>query len=285
MNLEIDPRLTVSHASMLSWGLEEFLHFCGAIGVHRVGLLLRKLEEVAPGGGTSLDAATRLIVDSGLEIDNLAIGPCFDLHRAETFAPGRERITAAFELAERMGCRCVVITTGFAGSLRWEDAADRFAEAIAPVVARAQAAGRTLAVEHTNGLRFDLGFLHNLRDTVDLAARVGFAVCMEINNVWAERRLEETIRRAVDNDLVRIVQVNDFVVGTTRTPDRAVPGDGDIPLPRILGEILAAGYAGPLELEIVGPRIEEEGYRSAVPRSLVALTRILRTLSSTAASA
>jgi sugar phosphate isomerase/epimerase len=178
--------------------------------------------------------------------------------------------------ARRFGADCAVITSGPAGALTWEDAASALAGALEPVVAEAREAGMTIAVENTNGLRFDLGFLHNLRDTIDVARGIGLGVCMEVNNVWGERALRDTIRAGVD--LIRMVQVNDFVVGTTSTPDRAVPGDGDIPLARILGDLEDAGYRGTYELEIVGPRIEREGYPSALARSLEHVDGLLRAL-------
>ena len=55
-----------------------------------------------------------------------------------------------------------------------------------------------------------------------------------------------------------------------------MPGDGDIPLARIFGYLEDAGYTGPYELEIVGPRIEAEGYPGAVRRSLEHIDRLLR---------
>ena len=63
------------------------------------------------------------------------------------------------------------------------------------------------------------------------------------------------------------MQLSDYVVGTLATPDRAVPGDGDIPFDRIVGQLLAAGYEGVFDLELIGPRIEAEGYERAVPRA------------------
>ena len=62
------------------------------------------------------------------------------------------------------------------------------------------------------------------------------------------------------------VQVSDAVAGSVTTPDRAVPGDGDIPLESLLGRILEAGYQGAFDLEVIGPRIEQEGYASAIGR-------------------
>jgi sugar phosphate isomerase/epimerase len=54
-----------------------------------------------------------------------------------------------------------------------------------------------------------------------------------------------------------------------------VPGDGDIPLAPVLSALAAAGYRGAFELELVGPRIEEEGYESAITRALTATTALL----------
>ena len=57
---------------------------------------------------------------------------------------------------------------------------------------------------------------------------------MEINACWAERGLSRTIVEGIDR--IGIVQVSDFAVGTLSTPNRLVPGDGDIPLRRIVDQ-------------------------------------------------
>ena len=144
----------------------------------------------------------------------------------------------------------------------------------APVLAEARARNVGFALEHTNSLRVDVGFVHTLRDALDLARRLGVHVCMEINACWAERDLAATIADGIDR--IGVVQVSDFAIGTLSTPNRLVPGDGDIPLQRIIGQLLDAGYEGLFDLELVGPRIEEEGYASAIGRSVVRLSEMLR---------
>ena len=47
---------------------------------------------------------------------------------------------------------------------------------------------------------------------------------------------------------------------------------------RILGDLLAAGYPGLFDLELVGPRIDEEGYDAAVPRAVEVLGAMLTEL-------
>jgi sugar phosphate isomerase/epimerase len=90
---------------------------------------------------------------------------------------------------------------------------------------------------------------------------------------WYERGLEELVRKNVD--LITLVQIGDYKIGDTSSPSRAVIGDGDIPLERLLDMILDAGYEGMFDLELIGPRIEAEGYMSATRRSLERASEIL----------
>jgi sugar phosphate isomerase/epimerase len=167
-----------------------------------------------------------------------------------------------------------VFTTGPATPLTWEEAADALEQALAPVLHEARTLGVRFAIEHTNPLRVDVGFDHTLRDVIDLARRLDTGVCMEVNACWAERALAQTVRGGIDR--IALVQVSDFRVGTLCTPDRLVPGDGDIPLARIVRLLLDAGYGGWFDIEVVGPRIDEEGYASAIPRAVAAVEGLLR---------
>ena len=89
---------------------------------------------------------------------------------------------------------------------------------------------------------------------------------------WYERGLEELVRKNID--LLTLVQINDFKLGSLSTPDRSVLGDGDIPLKRLIAMFLEAGYSGWFDLEILGPKIDAEGYPSAIRRSLEKLNEI-----------
>ena len=62
-----------------------------------------------------------------------------------------------------------------------------------------------------------MGFVHSLRDAIDLARALDIDVCMEINACWGERALADTIAAGVDR--IRLVQLSDYVIGTLSTPD------------------------------------------------------------------
>jgi sugar phosphate isomerase/epimerase len=264
----------VSAISTMSWSLDEDLAFYAAEGIDGVGVSLRKLED-APDGVVN---AARRVDAAGLRVTNLiGLGP-FQLTDPSGWPKHRERLLAAVDAAAIVDAGCLVVTTGPARQLSWEDAADALAEAADPVLGAARDAGVAVALEHTNSLRADIGFVHTLRDAIDLAARLDIGVCMEINACWAERGLQDSIAAGVAADRIALVQVSDYVIGTLATPDRVVPGDGDIPIGRILGQVLAAGYGGAFDLELIGPKIEAEGYASAVRRSVAALGATLTAL-------
>lgn len=261
------PRVSLSAISSFPWSLDEDLAFYERAGITAIGASLAKLE------AAGIEAGARRLRDAGVRITNLiGLGP-FRLDDPDQWPSQRDRVRAALDAAEAVSAECMILTTGPAGQLPWEDAADALEAALAPVIADADARGLPFGLEHTNSLRVDVGFVHSLADVVDLARRLGIGVCVETNACWAERGLAQTIASAVDT--FRVVQVSDFAIGTLSTPNRLVPGDGDIPLARILGQVLDAGYAGCFDLELIGPRIDDEGYEAAGTRAVAALARLL----------
>ena len=264
------PRVSLSAISTFGWTLDQDLAFYEEAGITAIGASLAKLE------AAGLDAGAARLRDAGLRVTNLiGIGP-FLLDAPDRWPAQRARVGRALDAASAVGAECLILTTGPAGQLAWEDAADALAAALGPVLDDAERRGVPVGLEHTNSLRVDVGFVHSLRDVVDLARRLGIGVCVELNACWAERGLAATIADGVDT--FRLVQVSDYAVGTLSTPNRLVPGDGDIPLARILGQVLRAGYRGVFDLELIGPRIDEEGYGPAARRAIDRLDALLGSL-------
>jgi len=255
------PRVSLSMLSHWNWTVEEDLAFFDREGVEVIGLSLAKMQ--AAGGWEHYVDRIRA---GGYRVTNLVgLGP-IPWSDPSKRAEGVARTRVALDAAVAFGAEHMILTTGPAGSLTWEEAADAYADTVGPVLEEYATSGMRVTLEHTNGLRVDVGFLHTLHDAIDFARRLGVGVCMEMNACWAERGLGATIAAGIDT--IGIVQISDFAVGTMSTPHRLVPGDGDIPMERIVGQLLAAGYPGVFDLEMIGPRIEEEGYESASTRAV-----------------
>ncbi len=232
---------------------DEDLALWADLGIEHVGLITPKVEAVG------WDVGRQAILDHGLRVSSVS---CY-----------KDGITGSPEFTAGVGSDVLYMVSGTGGSLLWEEAAERFCEDMAPHVAHAKELGVRLALEPTNPLRTDVSFVHTVRDAVDLARMAGMSVVVDFYSSWYERDLAATVRKNID--LVALVQIGDYKLGTFNIPNRCAIGDGDIPVERLMGMVLDAGYEGAFDLEILGPVIEEEGYRAPIARSLERATEML----------
>lgn len=262
MTTAVHPRLAVNSLSTATWSLEQDVELYAILGVSSVALYFDKLA------ATGSERAMKLVRDAGLRTVHVFTRG-FTLHDPSTWPEDQARLGSALDVAAELGAPWFGITTGPAVELSWDEAADALAHALEPV--RRDDIGIT--VEQTLPIRPEIGFVHSLRDSFDLAARLDLGVTMECNYCFAERDLASTVAANVHR--LATVQISDLVVPSTMVPDRAVPGDGVIPLRDVLTTVLDAGYEGPIEIEQLGPRIEAEGYEAALRRALTAADELL----------
>jgi sugar phosphate isomerase/epimerase len=254
--LSVHPRLSVNAICSMHQSLAEDIALWADLGIDHVGLISPKFD------ATGHDAGRQLVLDAGLRVSSMS---CY-----------RDGIADTLDLTAAVGTHVLYVPPGTAGAASWEDAARAFCEDVAPLVARGEELGVRLAVEPTNPLRTDVSFVHCVRDALDLAAMAGTGVVVDVYSCWYERGLDELVRKHVDD--VALVQLCDYALGTFDMPNRCAIGDGDIPLERLLRLVLDAGYEGPFDLEILGPRIEDEGYRAPIARSVERASELLERL-------
>jgi hydroxypyruvate isomerase len=120
----------------------------------------------------------------------------------------------------------------------------------------------------------DLSFSHTARDAFALADRIpGLWVDLDLFHVWTEPDLRDGISSHAHR--ISLVQVSDFAAGDRSLAARALPGDGIVPIEEILGWLSDAGYSGIVDLELNGPRIDEEGHLQAARRGALVLDAVL----------
>jgi sugar phosphate isomerase/epimerase len=169
----------------------------------------------------------------------------------------REALAEVIDAAAQVGARTVYLLTGGRGALTWEQAAEQFCAMIAPGVERARQAGVGLSIETASCLYADIHLAHTLRDAITLAEMGGLGICIDVFHCWAEADFDGLVQRALPR--TELIQLSDYVLGDRALPARAVPGDGAIPLEAFVAQTLAGGYRHGFDLELIGPRIEEEG--------------------------
>ena len=268
--ITVHSRVSVNPMCLISLPFVQELAALKRLEVQRAGLVTRRLA------ATGWKQALEIVAHTGIEVPYLVHGVYTPVDRPEAWKDETELLLPAIDAAAALGARFIYLTTGPPGSLRWEEAADAFGERLAPVLDRGREVGVELALENATSLRTDLSFVHTLRDTTRLARRFGQGVCMDLYCCWVEPELQQTV---ADNlDLIRLVQVSDFVIGTLDQPNRAVPGDGDLPLVRLLGDVIDTGYSGLMDIELLGPRIDAEGNEAALRRAIDWLSSTLYSL-------
>ncbi len=240
------PRISVNCICSMKQSFEEDLLLWADLGIDNVGLISPKLE--AAGWEASLQA----VLEAKLLVSSMS-----------SYRPD---IVDSLPFTAAVGCDVLYTVSGSFGSVPWETAAEMFCEETAPAREQAKELGIRLAVEPTNPLRSDVSFVFSVRDAIDLARMAGIGIVVDFYSAWYERDVDELVRENID--LVALVQIGDYKRGTFDIPNRCAIGDGDIPVERLLGMLLDAGYRGPFDLEILGPRIEEEGYRAPILRSV-----------------
>jgi sugar phosphate isomerase/epimerase len=266
-------RLSVHSICFPGAGLHELAGYWRELGAHRVSLVSHQLfQEGLPVAREALESS-----DCTLESITHPFLPGRHLEpREESWQEARATLARVIQAAQGLGARSIYMLTGGHGSLSWEEAAEVFRMAIAPCVTQARDAGIALMVENSAAAYADTHIAHTLRDAVTLAELAGIGVCMDLFACWTEAGLRESIVRAMPG--CQLVQVSDYVYGDRSLPARAVPGDGNIPIRRILQWTLEAGYTGAFDLELIGPRIDTEGRLAAVRRSAQTLSQMLKEL-------
>jgi sugar phosphate isomerase/epimerase len=226
------------------------------LGIDHVGLIAPKLEAAGWAAGQ------QAVLDAKLKVSSMAAY--------------RHEMVGSLPLTAALDCGVLYTLSGPGASVTWDEAAKTFCAEMAPFLAEAEDIGVRLAIEPTNPFRSDMSFVFSVRDAIDLARLAGMGIVVDFYSAWYERNLEQLLGQNMD--LVALVQIGDYRLGTFDIPGRCAIGDGDIPIERLLGLVLNAGYEGPFELEILGPAIEQEGYRDPILRSVERATEMLQRL-------
>lgn len=252
----VHPRLAVNALCSRDWTFDQDLALWRKVRLHHVSLWARKLDQDRRAKIAALRAA-------GMRIATVVSGTVA-LDAPRTWAASRAAIASSVRDAVATEGRSVYVTPGRSDGRSWHELLDAFADAVGPSVADAAAHGVRLSIEPS--LRCDVSFVNTLRDAVDVAEATGVGLVVDFGNCWMERDFEKVVRKAAPH--IGLVQLCDIRLGpgTQAAGDRVLPGEGFLPLARMLTTVLDTGYDGLFDLEVLGPDIEREGYESTVGR-------------------
>jgi sugar phosphate isomerase/epimerase len=260
------PRLSVNALCSMHWSFDEDLALWKELGVHHAGLMGNKLAD-------DRDGRIAQLKEAGIRSAIVVCGPP-PLAAPESWDAARAALKDGLDLAAATGGISAYCPPGRSTGKPWREVLDAYAQVVAPCVAYAKECGLRLSMEPS--LRADVSFVNTLRDAVDVAERTGVGLIVDFGNCWMERDLREVLKRAAPH--IALVQICDVIIGSSAKPSpggRVHIGDGELPLRRLMHEVLDAGYQGLFDLEVLGPSIEAVGYGPALRRGAESASALL----------
>jgi sugar phosphate isomerase/epimerase len=262
---ELHPRVSINTLSSFNWPLERDLALLAELGVRHFGFPMLKIEQDTPGAIVAIQASRLDVACVAASASNSSL---LDSDAALAV------LKPAIDTAATLGSPLCYFTSGRSPPGGTTDAAcEALASALQPARDYAVARGVRLGIENNSTTTRHIGFVHTLRDAIQLAEEADIDICLELQNCWVERGLAGLFRDHAER--LGIVQVSDYLVGEDMRLNRRVPGDGSIPLVWLIEQLLEAGYGGLFEIEVLGPHIEAEGYAAAIRRSADWLSDLL----------
>jgi sugar phosphate isomerase/epimerase len=266
----VDRRFSLNQYTTRSWSLREAVDGCARAGVAWIGLWRDKVEELG------LAASAKAVRDAGVAVSSLCRGGFF---AAPDAAGRRARLDdnrRAVEEAATLGTDVLVLVCGGMAGQPLAEARRMVADGVVELAPHAAAHGVRLAIEPMHPtFCADRSVIVTLAQALDLAERFPadqVGVVVDAYHVWWDPSLDAGIARAAGR--IHGFQVCDWL---TPPPDhllgRGLPGEGAIDLRSLRASVEAAGYQGPIEVEVFNQALWDRPGDEVLQRALAAYHR------------
>lgn len=197
----------------------------------------------------------QLLRDHGLNIVSLCRGGFFPNKEKEKRKVAIDDNLKAIEEAAELGAPLIVLVCGSDPTQSLEDSRKQIQEGIVSVIPQAAAAGIKLAIEPLHPMYADTrSAINTLAQANDMAIQINSSwvgVAVDVYHLWWDPFLEKEIKRCGENDRLFAFHICDWNTPTAdMLLDRALMGDGCIPVNKIRSWVEATGFNGFYEVEI-----------------------------------
>jgi len=239
-------RLSFNQMTADSWSLEEVVSNCVNSGISTIAVWRHKINGDA-------SKASAMIQSAGLNVSSLCRGGWFSAPTAEERRKRIEDNRVAIEQAALLGAPVLVIVSGPANGQSLSDARATVMDGLMEVLPDAERAGVILGVEPLHPMyaaeRSVVVTLKQANDIVDQLQSPSARVVIDVFHVWWDPDVMQQIERA--RGKIAGFHVSDWSVPLPGIlMGRSMMGDGVIELRKLRLAVDAAGYTGPIEVEI-----------------------------------
>jgi sugar phosphate isomerase/epimerase len=241
-------RLCIHTITTKPWTLEEAVDHYARAGVAGITVWRNALA------GRDVGAAGQRIRDSGLEIVSLCRGGFFPALDADDRAAAVDENRRAIDEAAALGAPLVVLVCGADPGQPLATSRAQIREGIEAILPHAQACGVKLGIEPLHPMYADTrSAINTLRQANEVCEAIdspALGVVVDVYHVWWDPDLEAEIGRSGSANNLFAFHVCDWVTPRDILNDRALMGEGCIPIRQIRGWMEGAGFCGFSEVEI-----------------------------------
>jgi sugar phosphate isomerase/epimerase len=205
--------------------------------------------------GRNIKDTSRLLRDNDLSIVSLCRGGFFPSSDAQKRKDAIEDNKRAIEEAAALGAPLVVLVCGSSPDQTLETSRAQIQEGIEAILPQASQAKVRLAIEPLHPMYADTrSAINTIKQANDMATAIGsewVGVAVDVYHLWWDPGLESEIARCGRNGQLFAFHICDWSVPTNDLlNDRALMGEGCIPVRKIRGWVEATGFKGFNEVEI-----------------------------------
>jgi sugar phosphate isomerase/epimerase len=207
-----------------------------------------------------VERTAALLADNGLALSGYCWGGLVTSSDRDEAARGRDDVRRALDEAALLKAPCLVFVAGGvdARDRKIADARARALEGLSGILPHARSVGVKIALEPlhpmvcaTRSVLSTTGLANDWCDALGAEDIVGIAV--DTYAVWWDPHIEREIARA--GKRICAFHVSDWLADTQDLRfDRGMMGDGVIDIAGLRSNVDAAGYRGPIEVEIFSRR-------------------------------
>ncbi len=239
------------------WSIDTAVNHFSKAGVKGITVWRDALE------GRNIKQTRALIKNAGLSIVSLCRGgffPAKDVAKRKVAIVDNKK---AIEEAAQLGAPMIVLVCGADPTQSLEDSRKQIRDGIAAILPEAKAAGVKLAIEPLHPMYADTrSAINTLAQANDMAVELNspfVGVAVDVYHLWWDPALEQEIKRCGTNNHLFAFHICDWNVPTTDfLLDRAIMGEGCIPVRKIRSWVEATGFNGFNEVEIFSTKFWKE---------------------------
>ena len=254
MSSSLSERLCIHTITTKPWPIETAAAKYAAAGVKGITVWRDALtsRDIPRTGG--------LLRDHGLSVVSLCRGGFFPGKTEAERSAALDDNRRAIDEAKALGAPLIVLVCGAVPGQPLTESRKQILDGIAALLPACQAAGVKLAIEPLHPMYADnrsaVNTLAQAHDMVEALRSPLVGVAVDVYHLWWDPALEKEIARTGRLDALFAYHVCDWRTPTTDLLlDRALMGEGCIPLRQIRSWVEAAGFHGFNEVEIFSNRL------------------------------